>query len=95
MLVKSIVLQDSSFGVMFRHVKTSILCFIYGILTNFSVYLKFIKMYCMKFEYNFRIIFWSLQFVSRTLSGIEDHITFRLNSTEFHVFYDNQKSLII
>ena len=51
----------------------------------------------MKFEYNFRIIFWSLQFVSRTLSGIEDLITdlFMLNSTEFHVFYDNQKSLII
>ena len=54
-------------------------------------------MYYMKFEYNFRIIFWSLQFVSRTLSGIEDLITdlFMLNSTEFHVFYDNQKSLII
>lgn len=35
--------------------------------------------------------------MSRTLSGIEDHITylFMLNNTEFHVFYDNQKSLII
>ena len=51
----------------------------------------------MKFEYNFRIIFWSLQFMSRTLSGIEDHITdlFMLNNTEFHIFHDNQKSLII
>lgn len=41
----------------------------------------------MKFESNFRVFLWSLQFVARTLSGIEDHTTdlFMISSAEFHV----------
>lgn len=41
----------------------------------------------MGLESNFRVFSWSLPFVSRTLSAIEDHTIdlFMINNTKFHV----------